>query len=117
MLSFSLLSRYFLWHYTEALYDLITICRGLALFWLNFWGVRYFIETLGEPLGFRYENFVLDLFSRLAGLVVRFVFITVGAVGAVVMVPISLVVVVGWLFYPLFVLSLIILGGKFLIYG
>ena len=109
--------RYFKWHYTEGLYDLLMICRGLAFFWLDFWGVSYFIETLGEPLGNHTGHSLTDIFSRVSGLVLRFIFITVGAMGAILMLPISLALVVGWLLYPVMIILMISVGIKLIIYG
>ena len=55
MTGFQVLARYLRWHYTEALFVLVAICRDLAFFWFNFWVSRYLIETLGEPLIFNRE--------------------------------------------------------------
>lgn len=113
---------YFVWHYTAAMTMLWRRWRDVFLYILHLFSVRVLLHTLLAPLKRIHESYagrsledqasalVVNLFSRVLGLVARVVLLAVAGsflIAHVVLFPIWFLV---WFFAPIGFLTLITLG-------
>lgn len=113
------------WHFFEAPREILKALKNFLLFNLNYFSTSLLLKTLFSPWrkyewsfgrGFdpaRYFEVVLsNLFSRFIGTIVRSVLIIIGLVFEIFMILAALIIFLGWLFLPLFLILGIYYGFR-----
>jgi hypothetical protein len=120
----SILSSYFLWHYTIAFRDIFRVWTNLLWFIFNYFSISELARTLFQPWKRlrgeypKYFNpqewiatFVTNMFMRLVGFIIRSITIIIGFVFVAVVFFAGLVVFVFWPIAPCIAIILIAVGA------
>ncbi|MES2059680.1 MAG: hypothetical protein V4438_01480 [Patescibacteria group bacterium] len=119
---------YFYWHYTEALKELIQICRNFLWFVYHFFSMDVLSKTLLSPWqrldepykkgsgieGF-FETFVVNTLMRILGFFIRSFVILMGAIVWLFVLMLEIAAFALWLVLPCVIIILFISGLRLLI--
>ena len=120
---FALLGRYLAWHYTTGLLDCLRLSANFLWFVYHFFSVPVLARTLFFPwrrLGEAYrggfdperllETFIVNLFMRICGFVVRVIFLIVATVMLIMVFGLGLFMTFIFFLAPLIIIGSFALG-------
>jgi len=126
-MSESIIIQYFIWHFLDAPKELARAWRNYLRFFLHFFSLPTLLKTLFSPWhgitwsygrGFSFkryaETIISNGFSRVIGLCLRLVLISLGLVIETVIFVIGLLILFCWFFLPVILILAIIYGIKLL---
>lgn len=121
---------YVLWHYTEAIADIVRIWRNYLWFFWHFFAIPVLLATLFSPWrrlqeeyagGFDLEKFfaakIVNISMRLVGAVVRLAFIAVGSIVILAVFLAGIAFLIIWIALPVISLGLLVIGLYYLVHG
>lgn len=124
---FKLVTSYIGWHYSEAVRELVSICRNFIFFWYHFFSISTLLRTLFSPwqmLGEPYQRgfnipanlgiFALNTIMRIVGFFVRIVVIFFGLVTISVSIVFTGALLIFWLLLPVIIIVLFVSGLRLL---
>ncbi len=124
----NIITLWFLWHYHDALQDIILKWKNILRFNLNYFSISFLLKTFFSPWrryklsrgrGFDFGKFaevlVFNTFSRFMGMIMRTVVIISGVLLQIIIVALGFLVLVFWIFFPLLIFLGIIMSLKWLI--
>ena len=119
------LFRYFIWHYSKAVGELVHIIGNFIWFFYEFFSISLLCKTFFAPYkrldegygnGFNisriFEAVIINMLMRLVGVTLRSVLILLGIIFIVLTVVVGFFMLLVWLLAPLLVLFLISYGIK-----
>jgi len=124
---FKLVISYIGWHYSEAIRDLVSICRNFIFFWFHFFSISTLLRTLFSPwqmLGEPYRGtfnisdnlgiFALNTIMRIVGFFIRISVIVFGLVVMAISVVMTGALLIFWLLLPMLIIVLLVSGLRLL---
>ncbi|OJI09398.1 MAG: hypothetical protein COV08_01210 [Candidatus Vogelbacteria bacterium CG10_big_fil_rev_8_21_14_0_10_49_38] len=120
----SVVARYFIWHYGQALIQFSRIYWRLTFFLFNFFSVPVLVRSLFAPwrrLGEAYptagidlvaiaSTFIVNVIMRLVGVILRTIMIAFGSTATLIFALLYPVIFLIWLLLPAGIILLVLLG-------
>lgn len=124
----SLMYDYLLWHYSEAIKSFFQIWHNFLWFFFNFFSVNLLLRTLFSPwkriqdkkkpgfdLGELVSRLIMNTMMRFVGFLLRLLFIIIGIISDIIVLVTGVISFLVWIFMPLIILILLIMGIIFVI--
>jgi len=123
----SMNSLFFVWWYRELAHQLLLFLKQFFIYLADLFSVKLCLKTLLSPwkrdqidyegltLQDKFQVLILNMISRLVGAVIKFFTLISFCVVFVISFAISLVIFLGWFFYPLVLIGIIIWGLRLII--
>lgn len=123
---------YFFWHYSDGIRNLISVLGNILGFIINFFSIPLLFRTLLAPWkrmdetenisilnhpGEYFSQVLVNIMMRFMGSVIRASIIVLGLVTYALTLIISAVILIVWLFMPVFLILLMIAGFHLLVWG
>ena len=121
-------SLYIVWHYSRALHDYFALWENSFRFILHFFSMSLLARTFFSPFhrlretpprGFHPTDYVasmtVNMIMRIVGILMRFILLLAGFLGLVLVAVSGLLFFIAWIFLPVLVLALLILGSMYFV--
>lgn len=127
---FSLVEHYFVWHYSQAYYDIYHVWKNFLFFCFNFFSINELLHSLFQPwkrMGEDYpksfdlpkmaQTFIVNTLMRFVGAMMRLLVVGFGLLFSSIIFLIGLLILLVWTVMPVFFISLIVMGISLIMYG
>lgn len=124
----NIFSQWFSWYFFEASTGILRAWKNLILFNLNYFSIPLLLKTLFSPWrgysysygrGFDFNRYIEAFFSNLIfkilGAVIRSALIFIGLLTQVFIFFAGVIILIGWLLLPVFLIAGLIFGFRILI--
>ncbi len=125
----NIIIQWFFWHFLEAPKDILKIWKNFLKFNLYYFSIALLLKTLffpwrryqwtvsgrGFDIGKYLEAFFSNLISRILGAIVRSIFIIIGLLTEFFIFLAGMILFLGWLILPVFLIASLIFGFSILI--
>lgn len=114
----NILFQYLEWHFSDVPKNILTAWKNCLKFNLNYWSLSLLFKTFfshwrryrysyGPGFSFQkyFEVFSFNMISRLIGAILRLFFIILGLLSEIFIILAGLIVFIGWLGLPIFLLG------------
>ena len=124
----NIFSQWFSWHFLELPKDIFKAWKNFLLFNLNYFSISLLLKTLffpwrkysysygrGFDLSRYFEAFTFNLISRALGAIMRICLIVLGLLVQIFIIFAGVIILIGWLLLPAFLIICLIFGFRILI--
>jgi hypothetical protein len=124
----SILSQWFFWHYREIPEEILKAWKNFLKFNLEYFSILLLIKTFFLPwrrykisygrsfdVGKYFEVFLSNLIFRILGAIIRSVLIFIGLLTQIFIIFVGAVILISWLFLPIFLILGFYYGFKILL--
>jgi len=128
MLFINLITDYFIWHYSRAVFELLHIWKNFIWYTIHLFSIQKLLKTWISPFkritenrrrAWDFEDFIgsilIGLLSRIIGFFIRTVFIAVGLLFLTLVLILGLGIALTWIILPVVPITLIVFGLAVLI--
>ena len=117
----NIIAMWFSWHFYEAPKFLIGVWQNYIFFVSNYFSLPLLLATFFSPwrryawryprgfdIGEYYKVFISNIFSRIIGAMMRFVFIVLGIMAQIFTIITGLIIILFWVLIPLIIIGLML---------